>query len=79
MLTVLYLIYHAGADDTSGRDLRAEAIWLSRGLVGLMPDEPETAGLLALMLLSNPRMPARSYAGQVELLRDQDRFLWTAP
>ena len=53
VLTVLYLIYNAGADDTSRRDLRAEAIWLTRVLVGLMPDEPEAAGLLALMLLSD--------------------------
>ncbi len=76
VLTVLYLIYNAGADDTSRRDLRAEAIWLTRVLVALMPDEPEAAGLLALMLLSDARMPARSDAAQVVLLQDQDRSLW---
>ena len=76
VLTVLYLIYNAGADDTSRRDLRAEAIWLTRVLVALMPDEPEAAGLLALMLLSDSRMPARSDAAQVVLLQDQDRSLW---
>ena len=76
VLTVLYLIYNAGADDTSRRDLRAEAIWLTRVLVALMPDEPEAVGLLALMLLSDARMPARSDAAQVVLLQDQDRSLW---
>ncbi len=76
VLTVLYLIYNTGADDTSRRGLRAEAIWLTRVLVGLMPDEPEAAGLLALMLLSDARMPARSDAAQVVLLQDQDRSLW---
>ena len=41
-----------------------------------MPDEPEAAGLLALMLLSDARMPARGDAAQVVLLQDQDRSLW---
>ena len=41
-----------------------------------MPDEPEAAGLLALMLLSEARMPARGDAAQVVLLKDQDRSLW---
>jgi RNA polymerase sigma-70 factor, ECF subfamily len=76
VLTVLYLIYNAGADDVGRRDLRAEAIWLTRVLVGLMPDEPEAAGLLALMLLSDARMPARGDAARVVLLTDQDRSLW---
>jgi RNA polymerase sigma-70 factor, ECF subfamily len=76
VLTVLYLIYNAGADDVGRRGLRAEAIWLGRVLVGLMPDEPEAAGLLALMLLSDARMPARSDAAQVVQLEDQDRSLW---
>jgi RNA polymerase sigma-70 factor (ECF subfamily) len=76
VLTVLYLIYNAGADDVGRRDLRAEAIWLTRVLVGLLPDEPEAAGLLALMLLSDARMPARSDAARVVLLSDQDRSLW---
>jgi RNA polymerase sigma-70 factor, ECF subfamily len=76
VLTVLYLIYNAGADDVVRRDLRAEAIWLTRVLVGLMPDEPEPPGLLALMLLSDARMPARCDAARVVQLRDQDRSLW---
>jgi RNA polymerase sigma-70 factor (ECF subfamily) len=76
VLTVLYLIYNTGADDAGRRGLRVEAIRLTRVLVGLMPDEPEAVGLLALMLLSDARMPARYDAAMVVLLRDQDRSLW---
>jgi len=76
VLSVLYLIYNAGADDVRRRDLRAEAIRLTRLLVALMPDEPEAAGLLALMLLSDARMPARGDGAHVVLLKDQDRSLW---
>jgi RNA polymerase sigma-70 factor, ECF subfamily len=76
VLSVLYLIYNAGADDVRRRDLRAEAIWLTRVLVALVPDEPEAAGLLALMLLSDARMPARGDAAHVVLLKDQDRSRW---
>ena len=58
----------------------AEALWLSRLLdrlmAGLVPDEPEVTGLLALMLLNEARMPARGPAGRVVLLKDQDRSLW---
>jgi RNA polymerase sigma-70 factor, ECF subfamily len=45
-------------------------------LVALMPGEPEALGLLALMLLSNARMPARGDGARVVLLKDQDRSLW---
>ena len=76
VLAVLYLIYNAGADDDRRGDLRAEAIWLTRVLRALMPDEPEAAGLLALMLLNEARMPARGDAASVVLLKDQDRSLW---
>ena len=76
VLSVLYLIYNAGADDVRRRDLRAEAIRLTRVLVGLMRDEPEALGLLALMLLSDARMPARGDGADVVLLKDQDRSLW---
>ncbi|SDU79452.1 RNA polymerase sigma factor [Jiangella alkaliphila] len=76
VLSVLYLIYNAGADDREARaDLRREAIRLTRVLVALMPDEPEALGLLALMLLCESRVPARSGSGIV-LLHDQDRSLW---
>ena len=76
VLSVLYLIYNAGADDVRRRDLRAEAIRLTRVLVVLMPDETEAVGLLALMLLSDARMPARGDGARVVLLKDQDRSLW---
>src|SRR5262249_36695038 len=45
-------------------------------VVELMPDEPEAAGLLALMLLSDARVPSRSAEGELVLLRDQDRTKW---
>ena len=76
VLLVLYLIYNTGADDQQRTPLRIEAIRLARALVGLMPDEPEVAGLLALMLLSESRMPARTADGAIVLLRDQDRTKW---
>ncbi|MDQ1545880.1 MAG: polymerase sigma-70 factor, subfamily [Actinomycetota bacterium] len=76
VLSVVYLIYNAGADDPDRAPLRGEAIRLTRVLVQLMPDAPEAAGLLALMLLSESRVPARIIAGEIVLLRDQDRTRW---
>ncbi|MGI9648762.1 MAG: RNA polymerase sigma factor [Acidimicrobiia bacterium] len=76
VLSVLYLIYNIGADDPGRGSLRGDALRLSRALAGLMPDEPEVAGLLALMLLSEARAAARSVAGDLVLLRDQDRTGW---
>ena len=59
------------------RELCAEAIRLGRLLVALMPDEPEAAGLLALMLLHDARRDARvDAAGELVLLEDQDRARW---
>lgn len=76
VLSVLYLVYNTGADDLARSDLRVEAIRLTRLLVFLMPDEPEAAGLLALMLLSDARVPARGTNREVVLLKDQDRSTW---
>jgi len=77
VLSVLYLIYCAGCDDLEERvALREEAIRLARSLVTLIPDEPETAGLLALMLLNESRVPGRTLDGAVVLLRDQKRPDW---
>ena len=77
VLAVLYLTYNAGTDGSSGDDLRHEAIRLARAISGLMPDEAEVAGLLALLLLTESRWPARySSDGGLILLRDQDRSLW---
>ncbi len=76
VLSVVYLIYNTGADDPERASLRGDAIRLARALVELMPDEPEAAGLLALMLLSESRVPARRTGGDLVLLRDQDRTRW---
>jgi RNA polymerase sigma-70 factor, ECF subfamily len=76
VLSVLYLIYNTGLDGPERASLRSEAIRLARALVELMPDEPEAAGLLALMLLSESREPARTAKDAVVLLRDQDRTRW---
>jgi RNA polymerase sigma-70 factor (ECF subfamily) len=76
VLSVLYLIYSTGADDPERAALRSEAMRLTRALVELMPEEPEAAGLLALMLLSESRMHARREDGELVLLRDQDRSKW---
>ncbi|MHB8659656.1 MAG: RNA polymerase sigma factor [Solirubrobacteraceae bacterium] len=74
VLAVIYLIFNEGY---SGRiDLAAEAIRLGRLLCELMPDEPESHGLLALMLLSYARRHARFADGELVLLEDQDRTLW---
>jgi RNA polymerase sigma-70 factor (ECF subfamily) len=80
VLAVLYLIYNAGTAGASGDDLRREAIRLARAIAGLMPDEAEVAGLLALLLLTESRWPTRFAAdGSLVLLRDQDRALWDRP
>ena len=76
VLSVVYLIYTTGANDPERASLRGEAIRLARALVALMPDEPEAAGLLALMLLSESRVPARTAEGALVLLGDQDRTKW---
>jgi RNA polymerase sigma-70 factor, ECF subfamily len=74
VLAVVYLIFNEGY---GGRlDLAAEAIRLGRVLSGLMPDESEVHGLLALMLLHDSRRGARFAGGELVLLADQDRSLW---
>ena len=76
VLSVVYLIYNTGADDPERAALRSEAFRLARALVALMPDEPEAAGLLALILLNESRVAARIVDGAIVLLRDQDRTTW---
>jgi RNA polymerase sigma-70 factor, ECF subfamily len=82
VLAVVYLIFNEGYTASSGdqlarADLCAEAIRLGRLLAELMPDEPEVTGLLALMLLTESRRPARTGPdGALVLLADQDRARW---
>ena len=75
VLVIVYLIFNEGWSD--GRvDLAAEAIRLGRALVELMPDESETLGLLALMLLNDARRDARVREVVLVPLDEQDRSLW---
>ena len=77
--TVVYLLFnegHLGSTDPVRDDLAAEAIRLARLLVALVPDDPESQGLLALMLLTQARRPARVVEGTIVLLADQDRSQW---
>jgi len=79
---VLYLIFNEGyvastGDDVHRPDLANEALRLTRLLHRLLPDDAEVAGLLALMLLTDARRPARTgQAGELIPLDQQDRTCW---
>ena len=82
VLHVLYLIFNEGYTSSFGTrlqrtELSSEAIRLARALHGLLPDKSEVAGLLALMLLTDARRPARTGPdGELIPLDKQDRTLW---
>ncbi len=82
VLAVVYLVFNEGYTASTGPELVrvelcAEAIRLGRLLAGLMPDEPEVLGLLALMLLTDARRAARADAdGELVPFPDQDRGRW---
>jgi RNA polymerase sigma factor (sigma-70 family) len=84
VLHVLYLIFNEGYVSTSGAalyrtELAAEAIRLARLVHGLLPDDAEVTGLLALMLLTDARRPARAGPdGELIPMAEQDRTLWNA-
>jgi predicted RNA polymerase sigma factor len=82
VLHVLYLIFNEGYTSSIGphlhrSDLSNEAIRLTRAVHHLLPDDGEVAGLLALMLLTDARRPARTGPdGELIPLTEQDRTLW---
>jgi predicted RNA polymerase sigma factor len=85
VLHVLYLIFNEGYVSTVGpnlhrRELSAEAIRLTRSVHAMLPGDAEVTGLLALMLLTEARRPARTGpAGELIPLAEQDRRQWDQP
>ena len=83
VIETIYAAYGTGWQDASGSDpqihgLTAEAIWLARVLIGLLPGEPEPRGLLSLMLHCEARRPARrSASGEYVPLSEQNTALWS--
>jgi len=82
VLHVLYLIFNegyaaSGGPDLARSDLSGEAIRLARDVHAALPQDPEATGLLALMLLTDARRPARTRpGGELVPLAEQDRARW---
>jgi RNA polymerase sigma-70 factor, ECF subfamily len=77
VLAVIYLVYNAGLSSSAEPGLCAEAIRLARMLATLLPDEPEVAGLLALLLFTESRRASRTRPdGSLVVLGEQDRSQW---
>ncbi|MFC0544045.1 RNA polymerase sigma factor [Kutzneria chonburiensis] len=82
VLTVLFLVFNEGYlatgpdSDPLRPDLTGEAIRLTRLIRALLPDDGEVTGLLALMLLTEARRPARVSGGELVSLAEQDRGAW---
>jgi len=82
VLSVLYLMFNEGylsrgTEAAMRRDLADDALWLARMLAGLLPEQAEVLGLVALMKLHLARSRARfDAAGEMVLLPDQDRSMW---
>jgi RNA polymerase sigma-70 factor (ECF subfamily) len=77
VLAVVYLLYNAGLTSHAEPGLCSEAIRLARILASLLPDEPEVAGLLALLLLTESRRASRTRPdGSLAVLGEQDRTRW---
>ena len=80
VMQAIYAAYGTGWEDVGPNALAEEAIWLARMLAGLLPGEPEAAGLLALLLFCESRRGARrDPAGRFVPLAAQDPALWSAP
>ncbi|MCA0303569.1 MAG: RNA polymerase sigma factor, partial [Proteobacteria bacterium] len=85
VLAMVYLVFNEGysarSDDPAARaQLAEEGLWLGRLLLRVFPSDPETMGLMALMLLQQARAPARFDAGgAIVLLEQQDRTRWSRP
>jgi predicted RNA polymerase sigma factor len=83
VLEAIYAAYGSGWDDVAGSDprrrgLTQEALWLARMLLQLLPGEPETRGLLSLMLFCEARRPARRAPdGTYVPISEQDVRLWS--
>ncbi|CUR62271.1 putative RNA polymerase ECF subfamily sigma factor [metagenome] len=80
VLAVVYVMFNEGFVSSTGptqdRDLAADAVWLAGVVATSLPDQAEAWGLAALLTIQHARSRSRFAAGELVLLRDQDRSLW---